>query len=144
MFLPIEGATILPLSDITQDSVQEKVKNIVNKRSVDVVLSDMAPNPTGCMNISICTSRFLGDSATDHIRLIDLCRTVFHLFQPSSTNSPVFTLSQNGTYVCKIWDGIQRKEFIDELRTRFKFVRTVKPNACRDNSAELYLYCSMK
>lgn len=51
MFLPIEGATILPLSDITQDSVQEKVKNIVNKRSVDVVLSDMAPNPTGCMNI---------------------------------------------------------------------------------------------
>lgn len=42
---------ILPLSDITQDSVQEKVKNIVNKRSVDVVLSDMAPNPTGCMNI---------------------------------------------------------------------------------------------
>ncbi|EGT45546.1 hypothetical protein CAEBREN_04616 [Caenorhabditis brenneri] len=123
--LPIRGADILSLSDITSPEVQSKIREKLAKRgSVDVVLSDMAPNPTG-------------DNATDHLRLIELCRTVFRLF----TEEKAFELSKNGVFLCKIWDGSARGEFIRELSNRFSTVKTVKPTACRDNSAELYLFC---
>lgn len=124
--LPIRGADILPLSDITSSEVQLKIREkLANRGSVDVVLSDMAPNPTG-------------DNATDHLRLIELCRTVFRLF---TQENAAFELSKNGVFLCKIWDGSARGEFIRELSDRFSTVKTVKPTACRDNSAELYLFC---
>uniref|UniRef100_A0A1I7V537 rRNA methyltransferase 2, mitochondrial n=1 Tax=Caenorhabditis tropicalis TaxID=1561998 RepID=A0A1I7V537_9PELO len=122
--LPIRGATIFSLSDITSLEVQQKIREHLVNRSVDVVLSDMAPNPTG-------------DNATDHLRLIELCRTVFLLF----TVENAFKVNKNGVFLCKIWDGSARSEFVRELSDRFGSVKTVKPVACRDNSAELYLFC---
>lgn len=122
--LPIRGAAILSLSDITNPEVQQKIRNHLSKCHVDVVLSDMAPNPTG-------------DNQTDHLRLINLCRTVFGLF----TEEKAFELSRNGVFLCKIWDGSARGELIRELSDRFSTVKTIKPTACRDNSAELYLFC---
>ncbi|CAI4233180.1 unnamed protein product [Auanema sp. JU1783] len=124
--LPISGADIMVLSDVTHPGVQKEIKNRLKDRTVSVVLSDMAPNPTG-------------DSLTDHMRLIKLCEMVFSLFH--SIDDPVFTLAKDGVYVCKVWDGPYRKQFVDKLSERFKTVKTVKPTACRDSSAELYLFC---
>lgn len=122
--LPIRGADILSLSDITDPAVKLKIREKLAHRQVDVVLSDMAPNPTG-------------DNATDHLRLIELCRSVFRLFSVENE----IELVKNGVYLCKIWDGSARAEFVRELSDRFSTVKTVKPTACRDNSAELYLFC---
>nr|CDJ84974.1 Ribosomal RNA methyltransferase RrmJ FtsJ and Protein Transporter domain containing protein [Haemonchus contortus] len=56
LVLPIPGADILSSSDITSPAVQKIIATKLNGRNVDVVLSDMAPNPSG-------------DNATDHLRL---------------------------------------------------------------------------
>uniref|UniRef100_A0A0K0CTD5 FtsJ domain-containing protein n=1 Tax=Angiostrongylus cantonensis TaxID=6313 RepID=A0A0K0CTD5_ANGCA len=110
---PIPGADILSMSDITSPKTHELIAKKLGGRFVDVVLSDMAPSPTG-------------DNATDHLRLTELCRT----------------LSNNGKFLCKMWDGSYRQSFMLELLTYFKQVRTVKPKSSRDSSAELYLLCT--
>ncbi|EFO91050.1 hypothetical protein CRE_31467 [Caenorhabditis remanei] len=122
--LPIRGAEILSQSDVTSPEVHLKIREKLKNRQLDVVLSDMAPNPTG-------------DNATDHLRLIELCRTVFRLFSEENC----IELKRNGVFLCKIWDGAARGDFIRELSERFATVKTVKPTACRDNSAEMYLFC---
>ncbi|KAL6727866.1 hypothetical protein Aduo_009705 [Ancylostoma duodenale] len=129
--VPIPGADIISMSDITAKETQKLISEKLNGRTVDVVLSDMAPNPSG-------------DSATDHLRLTNLCRTVFHLFvpPPECSDPPLFTLSPNGKYLCKMWDGAERKSFMVELLKYFRQVRTVKPKSSRDASAELYLLCT--
>ncbi|EYC28398.1 hypothetical protein Y032_0007g3205 [Ancylostoma ceylanicum] len=128
---PIPGADIISMSDITAKETQKLISQKLNGRIVDVVLSDMAPNPSG-------------DPATDHLRLTNLCRAVFHLFAPplESSDPPLFRLSPDGKYVCKMWDGAERKSFMVELLKYFRQVRTVKPKSSRDASAELYLLCT--
>ncbi|CAD6197422.1 unnamed protein product [Caenorhabditis auriculariae] len=121
LVLPVPGADILSFCDVTSVSTQKKLQAKLRGRLVDVVLSDMAPNPTG-------------DSGTDHLRLVNLNRTVFHLFNSSEN---VFQLSRDGVFVCKMWDGEVRSDFIKELSFKFKSVKIVKPAACRDNSAEI-------
>ncbi|KAK6043653.1 ribosomal RNA large subunit methyltransferase J, partial [Cooperia oncophora] len=132
---PIPGADIMSSSDITSPSVQRTIAKKLNGRQVDVVLSDMAPNPTG-------------DNATDHLRLVNLCRTVFHLFAPPQETSPesaqprtsaLFELSSEGMFICKLWDGTYRQSFMLELLKYFNQVRIFKPKSSRDSSAELYL-----
>ncbi|KJH50492.1 ribosomal RNA large subunit methyltransferase J [Dictyocaulus viviparus] len=114
---PIPGADILSLSDITSPKTQELIAKKLNGRMVDVVLSDMCPNPTG-------------DNATDHLRLTELCRAVFHLFARKYATSasddiitkkpPLFRLSSDGKFLCKMWDGSYRQSFILELLKYFK------------------------
>ncbi|VDM84178.1 unnamed protein product, partial [Strongylus vulgaris] len=44
---PISGADIISMSDITAPATQKLMSEKLNGRTVDVVLSDMAPNPSG-------------------------------------------------------------------------------------------------
>lgn len=44
---PIKGVTLLGNSDFTAPETWLKVKELLNGRPIDVVLSDMAPNATG-------------------------------------------------------------------------------------------------
>ncbi|ETN69265.1 ribosomal RNA large subunit methyltransferase J [Necator americanus] len=44
---PIPGADILSMSDITTSTTQQLISKKLNGRPVDVVLSDMAPSPSG-------------------------------------------------------------------------------------------------
>ncbi|GMS88469.1 hypothetical protein PENTCL1PPCAC_10644, partial [Pristionchus entomophagus] len=121
--LPLPGATLLSSMDIREKKTHEAMREALKGRSVDVVLSDMAPSPTG-------------DKSTDHIRLISLCRMVLSLTQ--QTDSPI-PLARDGVFLCKIWDGSERGDFMAELRRVFSSVRLVKPEASRDSSAEMYI-----
>ncbi|EJW85346.1 ribosomal RNA large subunit methyltransferase J [Wuchereria bancrofti] len=125
--LPISGVNFLDLSDITAQKTHENIKQILNGRSVDVVISDMAPNPTG-------------DGGIDHERILSLCATVLEL----SVRKSVIPLVKNGTFLCKIWDGPRREEFIERIKRDFRNVYTVKPKASRDHSAEIYLLAMKK
>lgn len=85
---------------------------------------------------------------------MNLCRTVFHLFaspheafkaeELTSRRTPLFELTADGMFICKLWDGIYREPFMLELLKFFNQVRVVKPKSCRDASAELYLVCACK
>ncbi|CAG9530209.1 unnamed protein product [Cercopithifilaria johnstoni] len=125
--MPISGVHFLDLSDITAQKTHENIRQLLNGRSVDVVISDMAPNPTG-------------DGGIDHERILSLCATVLEL----SVKKSVIPLMKNGTLLCKIWDGPRREEFIELLKQDFRRVYTVKPKASRDHSAEIYLLAIKK
>jgi len=44
---PIKGVTLLGNSDFTAPATWQKIKDLLNGRPIDLVLSDMAPNATG-------------------------------------------------------------------------------------------------
>jgi 23S rRNA (uridine2552-2'-O)-methyltransferase len=110
--------------DITRKSTHEKIRKMLNGRSVDAIISDMAPNPTG-------------NSFTDHLRIIELCRLLLHLAVKQSP--PILPLKPNSKFLCKIFDGELTDDFVKELQQHFKKVISVKPLASRDTSSEKYL-----
>ena len=72
----------------------------------------------------------------DHSRLISLCTRVLSLTEGAD---PPITLSPSAVFLCKVWDGTSTNSFIEHLTLRFKSVNRVKPRACRDHSAEMYI-----
>ncbi|MFH4984042.1 hypothetical protein AB6A40_010751 [Gnathostoma spinigerum] len=127
--LPIKGVDLLGSSNITHMETHEAIRRRLTNREVDAVISDMAPNPTG-------------DKQVDHARIIDLCRHVVHLF--INDHSPVIPLRRGGSFLCKIWDGTERNAFVSELRQHFGHVRSIKPQASRDDSGELFILATAK
>ncbi len=84
----------------------------------DVVLSDMAPNTTG-------------DKATDQIRSFDVfCRAV---------ELAARWLAPGGHFVGKIFMSGYFPDARDKLRELFDKVRTLRPEAVRDVSYEVFL-----
>jgi len=121
-------------ADITDSGTQQEIIMSLNGRAVDVVMSDMAPNPSG---------NYYGD----HLRVVHLCRVLLGLLRAGGDassanchNSPPIELSPNASFVCKIWDGEERESFKKELEKRFSFVRAFKPDASRKQSSEIYLF----
>uniref|UniRef100_A0A914P624 rRNA methyltransferase 2, mitochondrial n=1 Tax=Panagrolaimus davidi TaxID=227884 RepID=A0A914P624_9BILA len=115
---------------------------MLNGRSVDAIISDMAPNPTGTIMITNLASKILmygisGNSFTDHLRIIELCRLLLHLAVKQSP--PILPLKPNSKFLCKIFDGELTDDFVKELQQHFKKVISVKPLASRDTSSEKYL-----
>jgi 23S rRNA (uridine2552-2'-O)-methyltransferase len=89
--------------------------------SPDVVISDMAPATTG-------------DRFTDHFRQIELASAALQI----AANS----VSPNGHFVAKVFDGQDAPAFIQECRTYFKQVRRLKPKATRGRSVEFFVVAS--
>jgi 23S rRNA (uridine2552-2'-O)-methyltransferase len=89
-------------------------------RKLDVIISDMSPNVSGVWGL-------------DHIRQLDLARMALKLSMQ--------LLNPGGNFVVKVFQGEFFKAFLDDVRNRFKVVRSVKPKASRSESAEMYLVC---
>ncbi len=83
-----------------------------------VLLSDMAPATTG--------SQF-----TDHQQSIGLVRQVLEIAR--------LMLHENGTMYCKVFDGEDFPEFVQECRTLFKNVKVIKPKSSRKESREVFV-----
>lgn len=84
----------------------------------DAVLSDMAPNTCG-------------DRFTDHVRSVELCRRAFSLTDA--------LLRPGGSFVCKIFEGGELQDFVEEVKPHFKQLRRVKPKSTRSESVELFV-----
>ncbi|KAI6204002.1 hypothetical protein M3Y94_00622200 [Aphelenchoides besseyi] len=121
---PLSGVEFIQKADFTDPLVQDVIVERLNGRPVDCVLSDMAPNATGTKDF-------------DHIRIVDLCRSVLDFVV--NENSKI-VLSHSATFLCKIWDGRLRNKLAEEIAEVFGPVKILKPQASRDNSAELYLF----
>uniref|UniRef100_A0A914C9N8 rRNA methyltransferase 2, mitochondrial n=1 Tax=Acrobeloides nanus TaxID=290746 RepID=A0A914C9N8_9BILA len=123
--LPLEGVELLSQADITHRTTHIEIRKRLNDRKINVLMSDMAPNASG---VHEC----------DHERIIRLCRTVFNLTQGER---PILPLAENGKFICKVFDGHHRADFIKELRANFTRVKSFKPNTSRDESTEFYVFC---
>jgi 23S rRNA (uridine2552-2'-O)-methyltransferase len=88
------------------------------EKGCDVVLSDMAPATTGRKDV-------------DAARSFELCETAL--------NCAVKCLRPKGSFVCKIFQGSEFKEFEKRIKKEFKISKIFKPDSCRKASKEIYI-----
>lgn len=86
--------------------------------SIDLVMSDMAPN-------------FSGTRAVDQPRAMELAELALYFAES--------VLRENGDFLVKVFQGEGFDVLLREMRSRFKRVLTRKPDASRARSRELYL-----
>ncbi|XP_006167932.1 rRNA methyltransferase 2, mitochondrial isoform X2 [Tupaia chinensis] len=115
---PLEGAMFLCPADVTDLRTFQRILELLPGGKADVILSDMAPNATGIRDL-------------DHDRLIGLCLSLVDLASD--------ILCPGGTFLCKTWAGSQSHLLQKRLREEFQNTKTVKPEASRKESSEVYL-----
>ncbi|WP_435067963.1 SAM-dependent methyltransferase [Haloplanus sp. C73] len=104
--------------DMTEESTLDRLRDVVGDTSVDVIISDMAPNMTG-------------EYSVDHARSVHLARQAYEV--------ALELLAPGGDFVTKVFDGPDLADLREEMETDFEYVRSVHPDASRDASSELYL-----
>jgi len=104
--------------DFREDSVLMQMMDELNGRSVDLVLSDMAPNMSG--------NRVVDQSRGMHLAELAL-ETVKEILKPG------------GVFVTKLFQGPDVDNYVREVRLSFEKVSVRKPKASRDRSPEVYL-----
>lgn len=114
---PVEGVTFLQGNFATRKGMAA-VEGALAGRKADLVLSDMSPNITGI-------------PMTDQARTMELAEM--------ARDFALSHLQSEGALLIKIFQGSGYDEYFLSLRRAFKKVVVRKPDASRDESAELYL-----
>jgi 23S rRNA (uridine2552-2'-O)-methyltransferase len=117
---PIAGVDFLQ-GDFREDTVLDTLLNRIGGKHVDIVLSDMAPNMSGNPSVDQARSMYLCELA------LDMCDSV---------------LKVNGAFVIKVFQGEGFDQYFRDLRSRFKVLKTRKPDSSRTRSREVYLVAS--
>lgn len=86
--------------------------------TVDVVLSDMAPNT-------------VGHKKTDHLRQMVLLEYAFDF--------AIRSLKTGGVFVAKSFTGGTTVDLLKQIKERFKTVHHIKPPASRKDSVEMFI-----
>lgn len=113
----LPGVTFIQ-GDFTEEAVLERLLNTVPKGSVDLILSDMAPNMSGNAAVDIPSAMGLAELA------FDLCAML---------------LKPNGTLFIKVFHGAGFDALVKNARSNFQRVVIKKPQASRARSRETYL-----
>lgn len=116
----ISGVNFLQ-GDFTEQSVYDELITLTEGSSIDIVLSDMAPNMSGQLSVDQPKSIYLAELA------IDLA---------------VKTLSKNGHFIVKLFQGDGFDDYVKNAKKVFKKVSIIKPKASRSRSKEVYLLAS--
>ena len=112
--------TIQIKGDFTDKNIQNQIKSFLNKKKLDVVMSDMAVNTTGIKDI-------------DSIQTGELCMA-----------SMIFSkevISEKGTFISKIFMGGSFNEIVALGKKIFKEVKVFKPKSSRKDSKESFIIC---
>lgn len=104
--------------DFREEAVFEQMLTIVDARSVDLVISDMAPNISGVKAVDQPRAMYLAELA------LELARGV---------------LAPGGSLLVKVFQGEGSDEFRRTLQQIFEKVVTRKPKSSRAESREVYL-----
>lgn len=116
-FEPIEGVQFIQ-GDFREDAVLAQLEAVLDGRRVDVVISDMAPNLSGIESADAARIAHLVELAIEFARA---------------------HLAPEGALVCKVFHGSGYDGLVRAFRDSFKVVKTLKPKASRDKSAETFL-----
>ena len=104
--------------DFTEDKVVEELFASIPQHTVDLVLSDMAPNMSGMAGVDIPKTMYLAECA------LDFGYTV---------------LKPGGTLLMKVFHGQGFDMLVRNMRETFHTVLIKKPKASRDRSRETYI-----
>jgi 23S rRNA (uridine2552-2'-O)-methyltransferase len=114
---PISHVTILR-GDCRDPAIQAQVAAELGGAKADVVLSDLSPNLSGI-------------ASADQARAAELVRMAMDFCRER--------LQKEGVLLVKVFQGAEFAGLLQELKSLFRDVRTVKPAASRDESRETYL-----
>ena len=114
---PLPGVEFV-LGDFTSPDTIAALRALLGGASIDLVMSDMAPNMSG-------------NRAMDQPRSLALSEEAFAFADG--------VLKPGGTLLMKAFQGEGIDEFAKRLATRFGSVRRIKPKASRAASREVYL-----
>ncbi|MDZ7849811.1 MAG: 23S rRNA (uridine(2552)-2'-O)-methyltransferase [Halodesulfurarchaeum sp.] len=115
---PVEAGDVETIrGDMTEEQTQERMAALAPD-TVDVVVSDMAPNMSGEYDL-------------DHARSVHLARTAFEMAQQF--------LESGGNFVAKVFEGRDLDEFVAAVEAEFDKVSIVRPDASRDSSSEVFV-----
>jgi len=104
--------------DMTEDETADRLRDVVGSAGADAVVSDMAPNMTG-------------EYSVDHARSIHLARQALGVARD--------LLAPGGDLVVKAFDGPDLADLRADMEESFEYVRSIRPDASRDSSSEVYL-----
>ncbi len=113
---PIEGVRFIR-GDFLSPEVLCTLQEAIGDRSVDLVLSDMAPNLSGVKANDQARWRALADGAADFA---------------------LGALKREGSFLVKLLQGEEADDYLRMLRKSFVRVAIKKPPASRDRSTEVY------
>jgi len=113
----IEGVDFI-LGDFREQSVLDELYATLNGASVDLVMSDMAPNMSGNKSVDQARSLYLGELA------LDMAKSV---------------LAKEGAFLVKLFQGEGFEAFYRELQNCFSRVVIRKQKASRPRSNEVYI-----
>jgi 23S rRNA (uridine2552-2'-O)-methyltransferase len=114
---PVSGVDFIQ-GDFTEDSTWGRLQQLVKNKSVDLVISDMAPNLTGSQETDQPAMMFLAEMALD---------------------LALKSLDNKGVFISKLFHGQGFDQFVLEVRKLFNKVSIVKPQASRPKSKEVYI-----
>lgn len=113
--MPAQAET-LRVDVLTIDRAWFEAQELLNR--FDVVLSDMAPATTG-------------NKMLDATRSFQLCRAALDVAE--------MALKPGGSFICKIFQGEEFKEFAESVKSRFHNHRIFKPQSSRKESKEIFV-----
>ena len=114
---PLTGVHFIQ-GDFREDGPLAELNEVLDGRSIDLVLSDMAPNLSGVDAIDQPSSMYLVELALDFA---------------------LQNLKKEGVFLTKVFQGEGFDALLKEMRLRFKKVVSRKPDASRQRSREIYL-----
>ena len=114
---PVNGVEFIE-GDFADDAVLERLERALKGRSVDLVLSDMAPNLSGVASVDQARGMLLAELALEFAGK---------------------WLKPEGSLLVKVFQGEGFDAFRKQMRDVFPSVDVRKPKASRDRSSEVYL-----
>lgn len=117
---PLPDVTFIE-GDFREAAILDQLKAALGDRSIDLVMSDMAPNISGMDAVDQPRTMYLVELAVDFAREM---------------------LKPGGTFICKVFQGEGFDALVQSLRQDFGRVVVRKPKASRPRSREVYLVAS--
>ncbi len=113
----ISGVTFIQ-GDFTEDAVFHQFLACIDNQPVNLVMSDIAPNISGIIEVDQPRIMFLAELALEFAQKV---------------------LSPGGNFLVKVFQGEGFIEYVTALRKSFNQVKTRKPKASLSRSNEVYL-----
>jgi 23S rRNA (uridine2552-2'-O)-methyltransferase len=119
---PIKGVNFIE-GDFREQETLEVLQKKLNKKLLDLVISDMAPNISGV-------------KASDQASIIYLNELALQFARD--------WLKPKGNFLVKSFVGAEFDEFVKKVKKSFEAVSTFKPKASRTRSSEIFVYGKFK
>ncbi len=114
---PLDGVDFIQ-GDFREEAVLQQLYDLLEGASVDLVMSDMAPNMSGNKGVDQPRSIYLGELALDTAKAV---------------------LTKEGTFLVKLFHGVGFDAFHHDVQQSFSKVVIRKPKASRPRSNEVYI-----